>query len=119
MQQGREFRAQRNLYITGISLFLALYEPIFSFFLLINILYLIYFKSVVKRLIVLITKSADLMEEIDLLKNKNGSLSKESEIHRQKLDENLEKINFSAPEPTAPPKYEEATQVKSRSKKDL
>ncbi|RNA14664.1 B-cell receptor-associated 31 [Brachionus plicatilis] len=52
----KEFRSQRNLYITGMSLFLMF---------------------VIRRLVVLLTTTADLIEDLDLTERDNKSLKNE------------------------------------------
>lgn len=73
----------------------------------------------IKRLIVLLTKTADLLENIDFLKSQITNIKKESELSKSKQVE-AEASKPAAVEASAPP-YEEVTQVRSRSKakKDL
>ena len=75
----------------------------------------------------MITKTADLYEDIDFLKNQITNIKKESEhkTSSQKQAEALseeEVSNRNLIEPSAPPKYEDTVpQIRSRSKakKDL
>ncbi len=71
------------------------------------------FQSVIKRLAILLTRTADLMEDVEFLKNQTSNLLKETDIARMKLEE---KTNETTTAPSAPPQPDDQQQPRSRSK---